>query len=222
MKTAGLHATMLAYLTTDAAVDAEFLKDCLNTALEKYFNRITVDGDMSTNDTVLLLANGVAGNKPVTFDHADADAFRMAVHAVAADLARKIVLDGEGATKFVEVEVQGAHDDAEACRCANAVANSVLCKTAWFGGDPNWGRVLDAAGYANVELDPAKISLDYNGTPVVRNGMDAGTAEVDLAQVMKAARLHVKLDLGSGSAGATVWTCDLSYEYVKINAEYHT
>ena len=222
MRTAGLHATMLAYITTDAAVEPVFLKECLDSAVRASFNKINVDGDMSTNDTVLLLANGAAGNQPLTASHPAAENFYSAVEAVAEKLAKAMVLDGEGATKFVEVTVAGAKDAQEARRCADAIANSLLCKTAWFRGDPHWGRILDAAGYADVDLDPDGISLDYNRTPVVRDGMDAGTPEPELAELMKADHLIIELGLGAGAGRATVWTCDISYEYVKINAEYHT
>ncbi len=221
-KTGPLHATMLAFVTTDAAADAAVLEHCLATGLERSFNRITVDGDMSTNDTVLLLANGASGAPRISLDSPEAARFRDAVEAVLAHLARAIVLDGEGATKFVQVHVAGAASDAEARRCAAAIADSLLCKTAWFGGDPNWGRVLAAAGRAGVKFDPANVSLDYNGVPIVRNGTDAGRPEEQQAAAMAGPELRLDLDLGAGPGQATVWTCDLSYDYVKINAEYHT
>jgi len=205
-----------------AAADPELLNYCLDTGLEGSFNRITVDGDMSTNDTVLLLANGAAEAPPISMGSPDAARFRDAVEAVMAQLARAIVLDGEGATKFVEVHVSGAGTQEDARRCAEAIANSALCKTAWFGGDPNWGRVLAAAGYAGLEFSPENVRLDYNGVPIVRNGVDAGVPEEEQAAALSGAELRLELDLGAGGAEWTLWTCDLSYEYVKINADYRT
>jgi len=215
-------ATMLAYLTTDAAVDRAFLEQCLAGSLDQSFNRITVDGDMSTNDTVIVLANGAAGNPVIGADSADAGAFAEAFNHVMSYLAREIVLDGEGVTRFVELSVTGAKDDVEARRCADAIANSLLCKTAWFGADPNWGRILDAAGYAGVDMEPSRVNLDYEGLPIVRNGMDAGTPESDQVKAISKREFCIDLDLGVGDGQFTVWTCDITYEYVKINADYHT
>ena len=216
------HATMLAYLTTDAAVERDFLQQCLCESLDRSFNRITIDGDCSTNDTFLALANGAAGNSPLTARHPAAEAFAAAFADVAASLARQIVLDAEGATRFVEVVVQGARDSEHARKCAAKIANSMLCKTAWFGGDPNWGRIIDAAGYSGADLDAEGMSLDYGDTPVVRNGVDAGTPAEELARAVAGPELRVRLDLGVGAGSFTMWTCDLSYEYVRINAEYST
>ncbi len=216
------HATMLAYLTTDAAVEPAFLRHCLAACLDETFNRITVDGDCSTNDTFLALANGAAGNEPLTAEHPDAEGFAAAFSRVAASLARQMVLDGEGATRFVEVVVAGARSSADARACAETIANSLLCKTAWFGGDPNWGRVIDAAGYSGADLNPGRVSLDYGTTPIVRNGIDAGTPEAEQAAAVRGDEVLVRLDLGIGDQTFTKWTCDLSYEYVRINAEYTT
>lgn len=215
-------ATMLAYVTTDAAVSRQALDACLGASLDLSFNRITVDGDCSTNDTVLALANGVAGNAVLRVDSPEFPAFRDAFVALVSHLAREMVLDGEGVTRFVEVEVRGAATDAEARTCAEAIANSALCKTAWFGADPNWGRVLCAAGYAGVKLDPDRVALDYEGLPVVRGGQDAGTPEDVLAKAIDKREFRMELDLGVGPGAFTIWTCDLSYEYVEINADYHT
>jgi glutamate N-acetyltransferase/amino-acid N-acetyltransferase len=215
-------ATMLAYVTTDAAVEPAFLQACLNRALDRSFNRITVDGDTSTNDTFLVLANGAAGNRTLTAAHPEAAGFAEALAAVAARLARDMVLDGEGVTRFVELVVTGARSDADARRCAEAIANSLLCKTAWFGADPNWGRILCAAGYCGIAFDPSRVSLDYGDVPVVRGGMDAGTPEARQVDAIRRREFQIRLDLGSGPGAFTVWTCDLSYEYVKINADYHT
>jgi glutamate N-acetyltransferase/amino-acid N-acetyltransferase len=215
-------ATMLSYITTDAVIERQLLHDCLARALDLSYNRITVDGDTSTNDTVIVLANGAAGNEPIKAGTPAAELFFRAFAKVLAHLAREMVLDGEGVTRFVEINVNRATDTAAARRCAEAIANSALCKTAWFGADPNWGRILCAAGYSGCDFDPNKVNLDYMGTPVVRNGMDAGSSEAELAELVKAKELTINLDLAAGSGSFTVWTCDLSYEYVKINADYRT
>ena len=215
-------ATMLAYVTTDAAVTRDFLDLCLEQSLDKSFNRITVDGDTSTNDTVVALANGRAGNTALDGGTADSARFQAAFDQVLSRLAREMVLDGEGVTRFVEVQVSGALTDREARQCAETIARSQLVKTAWFGGDPNWGRILDAAGYSGVQLEPEKIALDFAGVPIVRNGMDAGTPEAKKAEAVSVREFRVDLDLGVGQAEFTVWTCDLTYDYIKINADYHT
>ncbi|MDD4099299.1 MAG: bifunctional glutamate N-acetyltransferase/amino-acid acetyltransferase ArgJ [Lentisphaeria bacterium] len=215
-------ATMLAYVTTDAAISRQALQAALGASLDQSFNRITVDGDTSTNDTVIALANGAAGNDPIDVGTAEFAVFSRAFTQVLGTLAREMVLDGEGVTRFVEINVAGAGSDDDARRCAEAIANSALCKTAWFGADPNWGRILCAAGYSGIVFDPARVSLSMQGAPVVRNGLDAGTPEEHLATLVAAKELRIDLDLGSGNGKFTVWTCDLTYEYVKINADYHT
>ena len=216
------HATMLAFLTTDAAVERGFLAEILSDALERSFNRITVDGDESTNDTVLVLANGLAGNEPLSDGSPGADIFASALSAAMEKLARDIVLDGEGATKFVRVKALGAVSAGDAEACARTIADSLLCKTAWFGNDPNWGRVLAAAGRSGASFDPAKVSLFYDDAPVVSGGMDAGTPESELSEIMRKGDFEVRIDLGAGDAAFEVWTCDISREYVTINADYHT
>ncbi len=215
-------ATMLAYVTTDAKVSGAFLEECLCRSLDLSFNRITVDGDGSTNDTFLALANGQAGNHELTAEHPQAAEFAAAFNWLAGYLARAIVLDGEGATRFVELRVHGAATVAEARQCAEAVANSVLCKTAWFGGDPNWGRILAAAGCSGVRLQPDRLALNIQGVPMVRNGVDAGTPLFEQEKAVATDELKIDLALGAGDQEFTVWTCDLSYEYVRINADYRT
>ncbi len=215
-------ATMLAYLTTDAAVTREFLETCLKHSLDASFNRITVDGDTSTNDTFVALANGRAGNEVLTPEHPASARFLAAFCQVTAHLAREMVLDGEGVTRFVELRVRGAQSMEAARDCAEAIANSLLCKTAWFGADPNWGRILAAAGYSGVALNPAQVSLDYGETPIVRGGTDAGTPEGVQTAAINKREFSITLDLGVGAGEFIVWTCDLSYDYVKINADYHT
>ncbi len=216
------HATMLAFITTDAHVAPAFLDQCLESSLDQSFNRVTVDGDTSTNDSFVALANGTAGNDMIDEGHPDASQFRDAFHHVAAELAKMMVLDGEGATKFVEIEVTGAVSGTDAKLAARAVANSLLCKTAWFGADPNWGRILDAVGYSGATIDPDRVDLHYDEAHVVAGG-EAGPASVDdqVCVVQKPAfKIRISLNIGEGSF--TYWSCDLSYDYVKINADYHT
>ena len=215
------HATMLCYITTDAAADNALLNALLARGIEQSFNRITVDGDMSTNDTTLLLANGASG-VTIAAGTPEAELFYAALEEIMQDLARQMVMDGEGATKFVTVLVQNAPDEAAAKLCAEAIANSLLCKTAWFGCDPNWGRIVAALGYSTVPFDPDKVDVFYDSFPVVKQGGDAGTAEKVLAEVLKKREFTVTVDLNAGTEAYWVWTCDISYEYVKINAEYHT
>lgn len=203
-------ATMLCVITTDAAFSKAELKQKLKLAVERSFNRITVDGDMSTNDTVILLASGVQGRP------AD-DAFQAALDAVAHDLAMKIVLDGEGVSRFVEVEVRGAKSERDARLAAEAIANSTLTKCAWAGGDPNWGRILDAAGYSGAALDPDKVSIDYDRVAAVRNGMPAKTPFSKLQAVAAKKAFKVTVDLHLGKAGYTVYTTDLTEAYVNFN-----
>jgi len=216
-------ATMLAYVTTDAAVESAALQNALSEAVQDSFNRITVDGDESTNDTVLILANGAAENTALQPDHADWPLFVQALRHVCGQLARMIVKDGEGATKFVSVTVQGAKHDAEARQAARAIANSMLVKTSWFGCDPNWGRIYDAVGYAGVEVDPDTIEIKLDDFVAVSNGIvAAGTDLKSLEAVLKQDEFTVLVDLHVGSGSDTVYTCDCSYEYVRINSEYTT
>ncbi len=216
------HATMLAFITTDASVERGFLETCLASCLESSFNRITVDGDTSTNDTVIALANGVAENPTISADSPYAQVFEKALRSVMETLARDIVKDGEGATKFVTVRVEGADTRYDAELCAKTIANSLLCKTAWFGEDPNWGRVIAAAGRSGASFDSANVSLTYDQTPVVKCGMDAGTPEKELANLMSKDAFQITLHLGVGNESFEAWTCDISHEYVTINADYHT
>ena len=216
------HATMLCFVTTDAAASNADLTKFLAEAVDVSFNRITVDNDMSTNDTCLLLANGASGAE-IRYDGSEAAGlFAAALRHVVQTLAKGMVMDGEGSSKFVEVVVTGAKDAAQAHICAKAIADSMLCKTAWFGCDPNWGRILAAAGYSGAQFSPDNVSLDYNDKPVVRGGMDAGTSEAELSELMKTGSFTVHIDLGAGVASDVMWTSDITYDYVKINADYHT
>ncbi len=214
------HATMLCYLTTDISADNAELAECLLHSVDGSFNRISVDNDMSTNDTCLVFANGLSGVS--IHDDTAGELFREALNYITEYLATNMVMDGEGSTKMVSVQVTGAASENDAAVCARAIADSMLCKTAWFGCDPNWGRVLAAAGYSGARFRPENVTLDYDEYPVVRGGMDAGTPEETLADVLRRKTFELKLDLGAGSAAYHVWTSDISYEYVKINADYHT
>jgi len=213
---------MLSFITTDADISHDALNLALSYCACESFNKITVDGDMSTNDTVLLMANGAAGNSTVEIDTHEFKIFRKYLLAVMKKLAADIVLDAEGATKFVTVKVKNAASASDAEKVAEAIANSLLCKTAWFGCDPNWGRVIAAAGYSGADFDPEKLSLFYEDKPVVEKGRDAGTPEKELSDLMSKGDFSVILDLNAGSSDYEIWTCDISYEYVKINADYHT
>lgn len=215
-------ATMLAFLTTDAAVQPDALQRCLSRVVEASFNRISVDASTSTNDSVFLLANGVAGNAPLDESHPDWQAFEEAVRAVALDLAWKIVQDGEGATKFVTVNVTGAADDDDAQKVARAVANSVLVKTSWYGGDPNWGRLADAVGYSGAAVEESRLSVRYDDSVVLDNGTSDHTRIKEWEQVLARDRFSVNIDLGQAAGVYTIYTCDCTEEYVRFNSAYQT
>ncbi len=216
-------ATMLAFLATDAAVPRAILQRGLRQAADRSFNRIPVDGDTSTNDMVLCLANGVAGNRPIASGSADARRFQALLDYVCLDLAKKIAWDGEGATKFVELRVKRAGTTSAAVRVAVAIATSSLVKAAWFGEDANWGRIMAAIGRAGVRIAPDRIAIMYGDIPVVHRGTGLGQAAEEQANtVLKGREFALTVDLGIGHAEATVWTTDLSPEYVKINASYRS
>jgi glutamate N-acetyltransferase/amino-acid N-acetyltransferase len=217
-------ATMLGFVATDAAVPSGVLQACLQNATERSFNRITVDGDTSTNDACVLLASG---KSPVRIDDltsAGGRLFQQAVNEVCLELAQKIVRDAEGATKFMTIDVRGAETEADAREVAYTVAHSPLVKTAFFASDPNWGRILAAVGRANIaRLDVRRVSIHLNGVCVVRHGgLDPEYHEAKGAAVMRETEIVVLIDLGAGPATAQVWTCDFSHDYVRINAEYRT
>lgn len=215
-------ATMFAFITTDAAIDAAMLHDCLISVSARTFNSLTVDGDGSTNDTVIMLANGAAGNRLISSDGDDLQIFQSALDRVAEDMAREIARDGEGATKLVEIVVQNAGSYADAKAAAMTIANSQLVKTAIFGQDPNWGRVLAAAGRSGAAFDPDKVDLYFGDVKVMQDGAPINVPTEEARKPMLADELIITLDLKVGEASARVFTCDLSYDYVKINAEYHT
>lgn len=216
-------ATMLAFVVTDAAVEPAWLKRVFREAVDASFNCITVDGDTSTNDTALILANGLAGNAPFTGTDNDSEEFRRILNEVTLELAKAIVKDGEGATKFVEITVREALDNADARRAAMAVANSPLVKTAFFGQDANWGRILAAVGYSGAQVDQSRVSLFFDDAQMVKDGLFAGgNAESRGSAVLQKPEFRVIIDLGLGDGLSTVYTSDLSYDYVKINADYRT
>ena len=215
-------ATMLGFITTDAAISAPLLKQALTDAVNVSFNMISVDGDTSTNDMVSVLANGAAGNPLIDSMNDDYQAFAAVLKQVCTELAKLVARDGEGATKFLELTVNGAASFAEAKQAAMAIAKSPLVKTAFFGQDPNWGRIICAVGYSGAQVVPEKTTMAIGGIPIVKQGMGTSYDEQALRAVMAEHDIKVTVDLGVGEAQATVWSCDFSYEYVKINGEYHT
>ncbi|HEY3412971.1 MAG TPA: bifunctional glutamate N-acetyltransferase/amino-acid acetyltransferase ArgJ [Armatimonadota bacterium] len=215
-------ATMLGFMTTDAAIDAGALQRALSHAVRHTFNAVTVDGDTSTNDTLLLMASGAAGNQTIVAGTEDFEVFQNVLTAACDSLARQIAWDGEGATKLVIVDVRGAGSEAGAVRIARTIAESPLTKTALFGNDPNWGRVLAAAGRAGVPFDPSKAELRIGSVTLLRDGeptdFDAAHASAQIARD----EVEIVLNLHGGPGRAVMYTCDFSYDYVRINAEYHT
>ncbi len=218
-------ATLLAFACTDAAIDPESLNQWVKRAADGSFNSITVDGDTSTNDTLLVLSSGKAGN-PVIRDMESAESrlFGEALSAVLLDLAKQIVIDGEGATKLIEIQVTGSRDLDDARQIAFTVAHSPLVKTAFFGEDANWGRIVAAAGRAGVAINPERVSLHFGETCVFRNGTPLEGPEVEekASEAFRRDEIRVRLDLGMGDCAFTAYTCDLSYDYVKINASYRS
>jgi glutamate N-acetyltransferase/amino-acid N-acetyltransferase len=212
-------ATMLGFITTDAAVAQPLLHRALVEVVNDTFNAITVDGDSSTNDTVMLLANGASG---VAIGDAEYPQFVKALYAVCRELAIGIVRGGEGATKLVTVTVSGAASTDEARKTAKAIANSLLVKTAIHGGDPNWGRLLAVAGRAGVAFDPDRAKVTIGPVVLFADGRPYDERASEAAEYLKRTDISVGVDLGAGGESATVWTCDLSAEYVRINAEYRT
>lgn len=218
-------ATMLGFIATDAVVAPELLQPLVREAADRSFNRITIDGDTSTNDSFVLIATHQAGHAPITrLESAEGIALRAALIGLAEQLAQAIVRDGEGATKFITVTIDGGRHEAECRLAAYAIAHSPLVKTAFFASDPNLGRILAAVGYAGIgDLDQSLIDLFLDDVHVVeRGGRRAQYREEDGARVMKQAEITVRVDLHRGPASATVWTCDLSTDYVKINADYRS
>lgn len=215
-------ATMLCFITTDVAIEQNLLQEALSEIVDVTFNMISIDGDMSTNDMVVVLANGMAGNKKITQKDADYAVFCATLKELCTGLAKRIAADGEGATKFLTIDVIGAQSFADAKKVAMSVANSPLVKTAFFGEDPNWGRVICAVGYAGAAMEPEKTIVKFGDITVYKYGVGIPFAPETMAKVMGAHDITIHIDLGLGDSAAMVWSCDLSYEYVKINGEYHT
>ena len=215
-------ATMLCYITTDIAIDQALLQKAVSGCVEKSFNMISVDGDMSTNDMVIVLANGEANNAKITEENADYQIFFDKLMMLCTELAKQIAADGEGASKFLTINVKGAKSFADAKTVGMAIANSPLVKTAFFGEDPNWGRVICAVGYSGADMVPEKTVVKFGGITIFANGTGATYDEKALAHVMKEKDIVIDIELNMGQEDATVWSCDLSYEYVKIKGEYHT
>ena len=216
-------ATMLCYVCTDAVLSRPTLQRILDQTLPDSFNAISVDGDTSTNDTVVLVANGLAGNREITVQGKDYITVREATHDVLCDLARMCVKDGEGATKVVDVFVRGAQNDADAEKVARTVACSPLVKTAFFGGDPNWGRIACAVGYAGARVDQTRLAIFVGEVPIGQEGMSTGARnEKRAARVMEKAEFSITIDLGLGRGTAHVVTSDLSTAYVHFNSAYTT
>ena len=210
-------ATMLCFIVTDAAVDRRALQKALGQAADESFNRITVDGDMSTNDTVLCLANGATGNAALRPGQRAWAAFAAALRKVTFDLAMQMVRDGEGVTKFVTVRVAGARNARDADTAARAVGNSLLVKTSWVGDYPNWGRVMDALGYSGAKVVEGKVDIAYDGLPAALAGVYSGTPIEKLSAVQRKKEFTLNIDLNLGRGAATVYSCDCTEEYIRIN-----
>ena len=214
-------ATMLCFLMTDIAVEQKTLDKALKDAVRQSFNRISVDGDRSTNDTVLFMANGVLDTAPVTEKSESYNTFKMALQEVTFNLSKLIVKDGEGATKFIEIEVRNAKNEKDAERAAFAVANSNLVKTAIYGNDPNWGRIMAALGYSGTAIKEEKIDIYFGKIKIVHKG--TGTGKDDrAAEILKGKELKIIINLNQGTSSAKVLTCDLTEEYIKENKAYRT
>jgi glutamate N-acetyltransferase/amino-acid N-acetyltransferase len=210
-------ATMLCFVTTDAAIGKREFRKALLSSVGQSFNRITVDGDMSTNDTVLALANGQAGNRPLAPGTPEFAVFQGALDRVTAALARMIVKDGEGVSRFIDLHVTGARTDREARLAARTIANSILVKCAWYGGDPNWGRIMDAVGYSGARIRQERIAIFYEDLAAVQFGMPAATPPARLRAVARRKEFSITVDLGLGSGDHRIWTTDLTTKYVEFN-----
>jgi glutamate N-acetyltransferase/amino-acid N-acetyltransferase len=217
-------ATLLSFVVTDAAITPGALQTLVREETQRTFNRITVDGDTSTNDTLFVLANGLAANRPIeNLNSPDGERLRLALREVLLELAKKIVADGEGATKFVEIKVRGASSPLDALSGARTVANSPLVKTAFYGEDANWGRILAALGRAKIDFDPSRVQLFFGEVKLVENGrLVSEDAEKEASRILSQPKFSITIDLCQGDAEETVYTCDLSLDYVKINADYRS
>ncbi|MBQ7723720.1 MAG: bifunctional glutamate N-acetyltransferase/amino-acid acetyltransferase ArgJ [Selenomonadaceae bacterium] len=215
-------ATMLCFITTDADIDQKLLQEALSDANKVSFGCLSVDGDMSTNDTAVILANGAAGNKKIVERGADYEKFYETLKNICVELVKKIAADGEGATKFLTINVTGAESFEDAKRIGMSVANSPLVKTAFFGQDANPGRTICAVGYSGVKISPEKVTIKFGDLTVYDKGLVTKFDEVAMKKILAEHDIVVDIELGIGNAAATVYTCDLSFQYVKINADYTT
>ncbi len=219
-------ATMLGFILTDANINKSLLQKALDTTVNKTFNMISVDGDTSTNDMVLVMANGKAENNPIAEEDESFKLLSDALFTISKHLAKSIVRDGEGATKLIEVEVNGCDSLTDAQKIAKSVIGSSLVKTAIFGGDPNWGRIIAAMGYSGADFNPMKVSIYFQGATgyvcVMQNGEPHHFDEGSAAAILKQKDVYITINIEGGNNSATAWGCDLSYDYVKINADYHT
>ncbi|MFW6006900.1 MAG: bifunctional glutamate N-acetyltransferase/amino-acid acetyltransferase ArgJ [Halanaerobiales bacterium] len=215
-------ATMLGFITTDIKIENRLLNEALKKSVKESFNRISVDGDQSTNDSAFLLANGQAGNNKIKEKNEDYNEFLKVLKKVVIFLAKAIVADGEGTTKFITIKVKEAADEIQADKIARNIANSNLVKTALFGGDPNWGRILAAAGKARAGIDPEKMIVKVNETTLYKKGEPVEISEDRLSRLIKKDKILIEVLLGKGKTELEFWTGDLTYEYIEVNAEYHT
>jgi len=215
-------ATMLAFVTTDAAIEPAALQAVMRRSVDRTYNRISVDGDTSTNDMAVIMANGLAGHEPIGLGDPDLEVFAAALDYVNGVLARAIARDGEGATKLIEIRVVGVPTEADAVRIGRSISRSNLVKTAIYGEDANWGRILCAAGYSGVDFDPDRVDVYIGDLLVCKDGAGLAFDEQRAKEILKQSEVVVTLDLKAGGAEATVWTCDLTYDYVKINGSYRT
>jgi glutamate N-acetyltransferase/amino-acid N-acetyltransferase len=213
---------MLAFVTTDIAVSQELLSKALRAANNRSFNRITVDGDMSTNDMVLVMANGLAGNAPLTENSEEFQLFGAALEYVLIKLAKMIAKDGEGATKLIEIMVKGARTEEEGVQAARAVANSNLVKTAIHGADANWGRILAAVGYSGIDFNPDDVEISFGELPILKKNYEIVLDEEKAKELLSKDSVIIVVDLNQGNQFARFWTCDLTKEYVHINASYRS
>ncbi len=215
-------ATMISVITTDADITQELLNKALKPAVDASFNRITIDGDTSCDDMVVILANGAAGNSVINKENEDYRTFAEALKKLCIELAKKLAADGEGATKLIEVEVTGAASDEDAHKITKAIANSPLVKTAIFGCDANWGRIITAAGYSGADFNPERIKISINGILFCQKGTAVAFDEAEAKKMLSGKEIRISVGLSEGSGTDTMWTCDYSYDYVKINGSYRS
>ncbi|HOJ63656.1 MAG TPA: bifunctional glutamate N-acetyltransferase/amino-acid acetyltransferase ArgJ [Spirochaetota bacterium] len=215
-------ATLLAYIITDVNIDKKLLKEAFDDSVEKSFNSITVDGDTSTNDTVIIMSNGAIANKKISRKNEDYKNFCLALNTVMTNLAKMIAKDGEGATKFIEINILNAKNKKDAKEIGMSIAKSSLVKTAFFGEDANWGRIICAAGYSKADFDYKKAKLSIEDMVLFENGRNKEFSEEKAKEILSKKEIRIFLDLNNGKSCWTVWTCDLSFDYIKINASYRT